>query len=177
MQDRVVGEGIELGNLSPGFSYEGVAKESAKLASLSNEHLKTHQLGNDFTLIKLLLDKHNPKSRLELLKAVGGLYGLQVHFPAQVSALRAQAFVPKARRMGTPGAPSGSNGKANPRVKEIREKIKDLNLRISKASSEARKPLEPSHFLIQERNEFFRGLKEAKTQDSLGPGPKGPSQA
>lgn len=122
---------------------------------------------------RCILDQGSRKDAQEALKALCAIYNLRV----------VSAFVP----IGTPQAtaarvsrvnrnPQAKAYGSNPRMKEIKDKIRDLNRRISAKSllTGAKLPMEDE--LLIQRSQLFRDLKgsQNKAFDSVqaGQGPK-----
>jgi hypothetical protein len=123
----------------------------------------TEEKGTDFVhvfgLCRELLQRLTNKEAADALKALGALHNLKV----------VSAYAPT----GNPLLPPPSRDtrgqvkprvipKGDPKIKEIRSKIKILNKQISEKSdlTGGRLPLEDD--LIDQRNQLFRCLKEAK---------------
>jgi len=116
--------------------------------------------GTHFCDVKTIFDKLNGRERLQLLKAVGGLYGHRVipgtglGPPTQWGAVSASS---------RPKAPKMPKNSKSPAMRQIQKEITLCNKEISLASASiGGSKLPNDHALIEKRGHLFRVLQSKR---------------
>lgn len=129
------------------------------MSQMTKEDPESRDLGDVFGKVKALADTLTGRGRVNLMKALGGLYGLTV-LPGRQS-LRsstqvAQVPVRKAVALRPQEKPR--------KLKQLRLRIKSLQSDIDKESKVQGKPLEASHPLRVELDRLFREVGGPKAE-------------
>jgi len=141
--------------VSPYFVNLQIMSES--LQSAPHEH----NLGKAFSDVKSIFDGLNVKERLQLLKAVGGLYGHRVlpgagNSPPPTRGSVSVGAVPKG-----PAQPKSSKSRES---REIQKKISELNSEIKRKAASTGGILPAGDSLFELRNQLFRDYKSSHEQ-------------
>jgi hypothetical protein len=121
-----------------------------------------HNLGKAFTDAKAIFDGIGTRERLQLLKAVGALYGHRV--------IPGMGIGPPLQRGSvsvgvTPKGPAQPKSSKSRESRDLQKKISAVNVEIKKKSSAiGGKPLPPGDPLFEKRNQLFLGYKSSREQ-------------
>jgi len=154
-----------------------------------NQQGRSQKFSDAFSRLKSVLDGLSSKDRVSAMRALGGLYGLNVSFNPQIPiatggrnlTVQRGALLPGNRQLGPRYfedpeerrgqlRPTATVLPRNPEKQRFVEEVSKLNVEISSESKRLGQRLPPDHPLIQRRQDLFR----RKAANQLGNLPQAP---